>query len=106
MAHFTCEGEHVSDPPPRRPAGACERMRADAGDMSGRRPIVVGRPSPSGGGRVRADGVTLGLAYGPRDIAEFLRRAGLENIDVETSDLIVWRGGGPDVWAHESRPGR
>ncbi|MDX3345956.1 hypothetical protein PV387_36345 [Streptomyces sp. ME02-6987-2C] len=71
--------------------------------MSGRRPIVVGRPSPSGGRRVRADGEILGLAYGPRDVAEFLRRAGLEDIDVETSDLIEWRGGGPDVWWEQSR---
>ncbi|MFF3501021.1 MULTISPECIES: hypothetical protein [unclassified Streptomyces] len=67
--------------------------------MSGRRPVVVGRPSPSGGRRVRADGEILGLAYGLRDVEEFLRRAGLENIDVTTSDLIEWRGGGPEVWS-------
>ncbi|MES4825623.1 hypothetical protein [Streptomyces anthocyanicus] len=67
--------------------------------MSGRRPIVVGRPSPSGGRRVRADGEILGLAYGQRDVAEFLRRAGLEDVDVATSPLIEWKGGGPEVWA-------
>ncbi|MDQ0401667.1 hypothetical protein OIE75_01610 [Streptomyces sp. NBC_01723] len=64
-----------------------------------RRPVVVGRPSPSGGRRVRADGEILGLAYGVRDVEEFLRRAGLEDVDVETSDLIEWRGGGPEVWS-------
>nr|WP_309318850.1 hypothetical protein [Streptomyces salinarius] len=67
--------------------------------MSRRRPIVVGRPSPSGGRRVRADGEILGLAYGVRDVAEFLRRAGLEDVDVEASELIEWRGGGPEVWS-------
>ncbi|MFJ7770999.1 hypothetical protein ACIQ1J_21965 [Streptomyces sp. NPDC097107] len=71
----------------------------------GRRPIVVGQPSPSGGRRVRANGEILGLAYGMRDVEEFLRRAGLEDVDVETSELIEWRGGGPGVWeAHGSRP--
>lgn len=64
-----------------------------------RRPVVVGRPSPSGGRRVRADGEILGLAYGVRDVEEFLRRAGLEDVDVENSDLIEWRGGGPEVWS-------
>ncbi|WP_373694749.1 hypothetical protein [Streptomyces salinarius] len=61
--------------------------------------MVVGRPSPSGGRRVRADGEILGLAYGVRDVAEFLRRAGLEDVDVEASELIEWRGGGPEVWS-------
>ena len=63
-----------------------------------RRLVVVGRPSPSGGRRVRADGEILGLAYDLRDVEEFLRRVGLEDIDVVTSDLIEWRGGGPAVW--------
>ncbi|MEU9654357.1 hypothetical protein AB0E00_36450 [Streptomyces sp. NPDC048110] len=63
-----------------------------------RRPVVVGRPSSSGGRRVRADGEILGLVYRLRDVAEFLRRAGLEDIDAATSELIEWRGGGPEVW--------
>ncbi|MEV5930103.1 hypothetical protein ACPCSG_23815 [Streptomyces cellulosae] len=74
--------------------------------MSGRRPIVVSQPSPSGGRRVRANGEILGLAYGLRDVEEFLRRAGLEDVDAATSDLIEWRGGGPEVWAQESQRGR
>ncbi|MFD5445967.1 hypothetical protein [Streptomyces tendae] len=66
--------------------------------MSGQRPVVVSRPSPSGGRRVRVDGEILGLAYGLRDVEEFLRRAGLEDVDVATSPLIEWKGGGPEVW--------
>ncbi|MFJ4469520.1 hypothetical protein ACIP2X_18780 [Streptomyces sp. NPDC089424] len=66
--------------------------------MSGQRPVVVSAPSPSGGRRVRADGEILGLAYGPGDVVEFLRRAGLDDVDVETSELIEWRDGGPEVW--------
>jgi len=66
--------------------------------MSGQRPVVVSAPSPSGGRRVRVDGEILGLAYGLRDVEEFLRRAGLEDVDVSTSPLIEWRGGGPEVW--------
>ena len=64
-------------------------------------PVIVYPPSPTGGRRVRIDGQILGLAYNVRDIAEFLRRAGLDDIDetdIETSTLIDWRGGGPDVW--------
>ncbi|MFB7466931.1 hypothetical protein ACFCZ1_26135 [Streptomyces sp. NPDC056224] len=41
-------------------------------------PIVVHRPSPSGGRRVTAHGQILGLAHNDRDLIEFLRRAGLE----------------------------
>lgn len=64
-------------------------------------PVIVYPPSPTGGRRVRADGEILGLAYSLVDVAEFLRRAGLEGIDasdVAESALIEWRGGGPDQW--------
>jgi hypothetical protein len=66
--------------------------------MSGRRPVVVSAPSSSGGRRVRVDGEILGLAYGLRDVEEFLRRAGLEDVDAAVSPLIEWQGGGPEVW--------
>lgn len=69
--------------------------------MDAQRRVIVNPPSPGGGRRVRVDGEILGLAYSLRDVAEFLRRAGLEGIeasDVAGSDLIEWRGGGPDVW--------
>ncbi|WP_406735370.1 hypothetical protein OG508_28155 [Streptomyces sp. NBC_01108] len=69
--------------------------------MPGYLPIVIYPPSPTGGRRVRVDGEILGLAYSIRDVAEFLRRAGMDDItedDVILSGLIDWRGGGPDVW--------
>lgn len=69
--------------------------------MAGVPRVVVQPPSPSGGRRVRVDGVILGIAFGLSDFLEFLRRAGLEDVeslDLETSPLIEWRGGGPGVW--------
>ena len=69
--------------------------------MSAQHVVIVYPPSPSGGRRVRVDGEILGLAHSLVDVAEFLRRAGLEEIeasDVADSGLIEWRGGGPDVW--------
>jgi len=66
-------------------------------------PVVVYPPDEDGGRRVRVDGEILGRAYGLRDIAEFLRRAGIEDVDeayVAESGLIEWRGGGPQVWEH------
>lgn len=62
--------------------------------------IVVHPPSRTGGRRVRVDGVILGLANSVRDLLEFLRRAGLDpdDVDLEDTALIEWRGGGPEVW--------
>lgn len=57
---------------------------------------------------MRVDGEILGLAYGVRDVTEFLRRAGmdgLEDSDVEVSGMIDWRGGGPDVWTPSALQG-
>ncbi|MFD7876263.1 hypothetical protein ACFV5G_19520 [Streptomyces sp. NPDC059766] len=71
--------------------------------MASARPVIVYPPDEDGGRRVRADGAILGRAYGLRDVAEFLRRAGIEDADetwVEASTLIEWRGGGPDTWMH------
>ncbi|MFD5058238.1 hypothetical protein [Streptomyces sp. NPDC058394] len=72
--------------------------------MSGTPPIVIYPPSPTGGRRVRVGDEVLGLAMSLRDVTEFLRRAGmndLEDLDVAVSGMIEWRGGGPDVWAAE-----
>lgn len=62
--------------------------------------IVVYPPTPGGGRRVRADGEAIGLARSPRELIEFLRRAGLDPdlIDLRDPTLIEWRGGGPDTW--------
>ncbi|WP_327246568.1 hypothetical protein [Streptomyces sp. NBC_01320] len=70
--------------------------------MGGYLPIVISPPSPTGGRRVRVDGEILGLAHNVRDVAEFLRRSGMDDIDEEDvilSGMIEWRGGGPDVWS-------
>ncbi|MDX3069605.1 hypothetical protein AB0G86_34855 [Streptomyces scabiei] len=66
-------------------------------------PVVVYPPDKDGSRRVRVDGEILGRAYSLRDVAEFLRRAGIEDADetyVAASGLIEWRGGGPHAWAH------
>ncbi|MEU9438138.1 hypothetical protein [Streptomyces sp. NPDC048252] len=64
--------------------------------------VVIYPPVEDGGRRVRMDDRFVGLAYGLLDIVEFLRLAGLDDVDdlwVQESGLIEWRGGGPDVWA-------
>ncbi|MFF3202794.1 hypothetical protein [Streptomyces sp. NPDC002962] len=62
--------------------------------------MVVHPPSPTGGRRVRVDGEMLGLAHSLVDVAEFLRRAGLEidPAEVTGSPWIDWRGAGPEHW--------
>ncbi|MFJ3949008.1 hypothetical protein ACIPXV_02915 [Streptomyces libani] len=63
-------------------------------------PVVVHPPSPSGGRRVTIRGAIAGMAYGPVDLLEFLRRAGLDPdaVRLDGEALIEWRGGGPAVW--------
>lgn len=66
-----------------------------------RRPVIVYPPDEDAGRRVGIDGV-IGRALHLRDVLMFMRRAGLpdwDQIDVATSDLIEWRGGGPEAWA-------
>lgn len=64
--------------------------------------IVVHPVSPKGGRKVtvHALGVDadLGRAYAPSDVAEFLRRAGLEGVGLTADGPIRWEGGGPDIW--------
>ncbi|WP_409467498.1 hypothetical protein [Streptomyces sp. HC307] len=65
-------------------------------------PIVIYPPAGDGGRRVRVNDRFLGMAYGLLDIVEFLRLAGLEDVDegwLRQSGLIEWRGGGPDEWS-------
>ncbi|MGI5514595.1 hypothetical protein [Streptomyces sp. CA-106131] len=60
-----------------------------------------------GGRRIRIDDEVLGTAYSLRDLAVFLRHAGLvgwDELDVAESDLIEWHGGGPEVWARQVCP--
>lgn len=62
--------------------------------------VIVQPPAPSGGRRVRVDGEILGVAYGPEDLMEFLRRTGLDPdaVDLDDPEVIEWRGGGSTVW--------
>ncbi|MFF8644381.1 hypothetical protein [Streptomyces sp. NPDC015345] len=58
-------------------------------------PIVVHPPSRTGGRRVTARGHILGLAHSDRDVAEFLRRAGMPDAEQLLDDpaWVTWRGG-------------
>lgn len=62
---------------------------------------VVVEPVVGSGRRVRVGSEILGVAHGPGDLLEFLRRAGLDPDGVRLDDpaLIEWHGGGPDVWS-------
>lgn len=66
--------------------------------------VIVLPPLPAGGRRVRVDGEVLGLAHHVGDVAEFLRRAGLEidPAEVAESPWIDWRGVGPEHWGPET----
>ncbi|WP_251096473.1 hypothetical protein [Streptomyces sp. Caat 7-52] len=63
--------------------------------------VVVYEPAEDGGRRVRLDERFLGMAYTLLDIAEFLRAAGLPDVEpgeVATASWVEWRGGGPGAW--------
>ncbi|WP_329140387.1 hypothetical protein OG552_36040 [Streptomyces sp. NBC_01476] len=68
--------------------------------MDTSRRVTVEPPTSSGGRRVRVDSEILGLAHGPADLLEFLRRAGLDpdSVRLDDPELFSWHGGGPDVW--------
>lgn len=63
--------------------------------------VTVHPPSPTGARRVRVNGEPLGLAHNLSDVAEFLRRAGLDidAAEVAQAAWIDWRGAGPEYWA-------
>ncbi|MEZ0091648.1 hypothetical protein [Streptacidiphilus sp. EB129] len=48
--------------------------------------------------RVDILGAQVGKAHSLRDVAEFCRRAGLADLDLETPGNVHWIGGGPHVW--------
>ncbi|MEU9992584.1 hypothetical protein AB0E10_38485 [Streptomyces sp. NPDC048045] len=65
--------------------------------------VVVYPPAEDGGRRVRVGDRFVGMAYGLLDIAEFLGRAGLDDMepdDVARATWVEWRGGGPTAWQH------
>ncbi|MEJ8658864.1 hypothetical protein [Streptomyces sp. MS1.AVA.4] len=63
-------------------------------------PIVVHRPSPSGGRRVTVRGEILGLAHDDQEVIEFLRRAGLPDAWdlLDDPNWVEWRGGHAHQW--------
>ncbi|MFJ3229783.1 hypothetical protein [Streptomyces sp. NPDC086787] len=64
-------------------------------------PVVVYPPAEDGGRRVRVGEQFVGMAYTLLDIVEFLRRAGLEDVepeDVAGAGWVEWRDGGPRTW--------
>ncbi|WP_330315109.1 hypothetical protein OHS17_32665 [Streptomyces sp. NBC_00523] len=58
-------------------------------------PIVIHRPSATGGRRVTIRGQIVGLAHDDVDVVEFLRRAGLPDAGQHLDDpsWVQWRGG-------------
>jgi hypothetical protein len=48
--------------------------------------------------RVDILGFRVGKAYSLRDVAEFCRGAGLEDLDLEAEGSVQWIGGGPHQW--------
>ncbi|QKW47695.1 hypothetical protein [Streptomyces microflavus] len=63
-------------------------------------PIVVHRPSATGGRRVTVRGRILGLAYSGHDLVVFLADAGLLDPDLLLDDPMwaEWRGGRAHEW--------
>ncbi|MGW3328547.1 hypothetical protein [Streptomyces virginiae] len=70
--------------------------------MADQTEIVIHPVSPQGGRKVTAHALSvdadLGRAFTPADVSEFLRRAGLEAVDLFEDGPIRWEGGGPEVW--------
>ncbi|MFE1521339.1 hypothetical protein ACFW9I_31650 [[Kitasatospora] papulosa] len=58
-------------------------------------PIVIHRPSPTGGRRVTIRGQIVGLAYEDQDVVEFLRQAGLPDAVrlLDRPEWVEWRDG-------------
>jgi hypothetical protein len=48
--------------------------------------------------RVDILGEFVGKAHELVDVAEFCRRAGLEELDLDAADMVEWQGGGSDLW--------
>jgi hypothetical protein len=65
--------------------------------------VVVHPPAPDGGRRVTAHGETLGTAYGPTDLIEYLARTGLDiaTVDLYDDEVFEWQGGNHLVWGRE-----
>jgi hypothetical protein len=59
-------------------------------------PVSAGVPRPYR--RVDILGAQVGKAYSVSDVAEFMRRAGLDADGVTDPGLVQWQGGDVEVW--------
>ncbi|AVH60034.1 MULTISPECIES: hypothetical protein [Streptomyces] len=69
--------------------------------MASNPPVVIYPPGEDGGRRVRVGAEFVGMAYTILDVVEFLRGAGLEDVepeDVADEDWVEWRAVGPGAW--------
>lgn len=68
-------------------------------------PVVVRAPTRGAKPyrRVEIYGRLVGKAYGPEDVVEFIRRAGVEEPDLDDPDLVGWRGGDRTVWSESEQ---
>lgn len=94
---------------PGEPGGPGFGEPRSAGDLVGAgrsRRVVVEAPRGRRGRVVRVGSERLGVAHGLTDLAEFLRRAGLDTDPAElpAAPWIDWRGAGPDVWSADEQP--
>ncbi|BFV60156.1 hypothetical protein KCMC57_up52600 [Kitasatospora sp. CMC57] len=66
-------------------------------------PVVVRAPSRGARPyrRVEIYGRLVGKAVNEQDVAEFVRRAGVDDPDLDDPDLVAWIGGDRTVWAAE-----
>ncbi|MFF0298887.1 hypothetical protein ACFYST_36050 [Kitasatospora sp. NPDC004614] len=70
-------------------------------------PPVVVRPPTRGARpyrRVEIYGRTVGRATSAEDVAEFIRRAGVDEPDLDDPELVAWRGGDHTVWSQPEQP--
>lgn len=66
-------------------------------------PVVVRAPTRGARPyrRVEIYGNPVGKATSEADVAEFIRRAGVEDPDLDDPSLVAWIGGDRAVWATE-----
>ncbi|MFJ1708296.1 hypothetical protein [Kitasatospora sp. NPDC088346] len=77
-----------------------ETQGSSSGDIF--TPPVVVRPPTRGTRpyrRVEIYGRAVGKAFDAADVAEFIRRAGVDEPDLSDPDLVGWRGGDQTVWS-------
>jgi hypothetical protein len=74
-------------------------MPSVAGDLPTDALIVVHAPRTGRPGRrVEIRHQYVGTAFGPSDVVEFARHAGLDDLDVDDPGTVSWRGADIDTW--------